>query len=96
MVVPHQRGDFLDGQQLYDPDGFPAPEWDLDLQRESMAYLGVEFSLLTLSSPSVYCGNKWLSRSFCLVMRPPHTLVKPLPNTSLVSEAEMNASRCSR
>lgn len=62
--LPQAYYRFLDEQQLYDPDGFPTPEWDLDFQRESMDYLGVEFSLLTLSSPSVYCGNKWLSRKY--------------------------------
>lgn len=56
--LPPAYYEFLEKQGLYNPDGFPTPEWDLDTQREAMETLGIDFALLTISSPSVYHPDK--------------------------------------
>ena len=33
--LPPAYYEFLEKQQLYNPDGFPTPEWDLDTQHEA-------------------------------------------------------------
>ncbi len=60
--LPKAYYDFLEEEGLYCPDGFPTPEWDEDIQQESMRELGISYALLSLSSPSLYTGNKFKSR----------------------------------
>lgn len=56
--LPPAYYEFLEKQQLYNPDGFPTPEWDLETQQETMRLLGIGYAVLTLSSPSVYHPDK--------------------------------------
>lgn len=60
--LPKAYYDFLDEEGMYCPDGFPTPEWSEDTQREAMKTLGISYALLSLSSPSLYTGNKFRSR----------------------------------
>lgn len=60
--LPKAYYDFLEEEGLYCPDGFPTPEWDENIQQESMRELGISYALLSLSSPSLYTGNKFKSR----------------------------------
>ncbi len=60
--LPKAYYDFLEEEGLYCPDGFPTPEWDEEIQQESMKELGISYALLSLSSPSLYTGNKFKSR----------------------------------
>ena len=60
--LPKAYYDFLEEEGLYCPDGFPTPEWDEEMQQESMKELGISYALLSLSSPSLYTGNKFKSR----------------------------------
>ena len=60
--LPKAYYDFLEGEGLYCPDGFPTPEWDEAWQQEAMSELGISYALLSISSPSVYTGNKFRSR----------------------------------
>ena len=60
--LPNAYRQFLEDEGMYCPDGFPTPEWDEEWQREAMRELGISYALLTLSSPSVYTGNKYRSR----------------------------------
>ena len=60
--LPKAYYDFLEEEGLYCPDGFPTPEWDEETQQESMKELGISYALLSLSSPSLYTGNKFKSR----------------------------------
>lgn len=62
--LPPAYYEFLEKQNIYDPDGFPAPDWDTECQKDAMGYLGIGFAFLSLSSPSVYTGNKFLSRDY--------------------------------
>lgn len=41
-----------------DPDGFPTPAWELKPHLEMMDHLGIEVSLLSLSSPHINMGDK--------------------------------------
>ena len=59
--LPKVYYDFLE-EGLYCPDGFPAPEWDEAWQQEAMTELGISYALLSISSPSVFTGNKFRSR----------------------------------
>ena len=61
--LPKAYYDFLDEQHLYNPDGFPTPMWDEDFQREAMETLGISYALLSISSPSLYTGDKFRSRA---------------------------------
>ncbi len=60
--LPKSYYDFLEAEGLYCPDGFPTPQWDESWQQEAMGELGISYALLSLSSPSVYTGNKFRSR----------------------------------
>lgn len=60
--LPKAYYDFLEDEGLYCPDGFPTPEWDEETQQEAMKELGISYALLSLSSPSLYTGNKFKSR----------------------------------
>ncbi len=60
--LPKAYYDFLESEGLYCPDGFPTPQWDESWQQEAMGELGISYALLSLSSPSVYTGNKFRSR----------------------------------
>ena len=60
--LPNAYRQFLEDEGLYCPDGFPTPDWDEQWQQEAMAELGIGYALLTLSSPSIYTGNKFRSR----------------------------------
>lgn len=60
--LPRTYYDFLEEKGLYCPDGFPTPEWSEETQQESMKELGISYALLSLSSPSLYTGNKFKSR----------------------------------
>ncbi len=60
--LPNAYRRFLEDEGLYCPDGFPTPDWDERWQQEAMAELGIGYALLTLSSPSIYTGNKFRSR----------------------------------
>ena len=60
--LPKAYYDFLEEEGLYCPDGFPTPEWDEAWQQEAMSELGISYALLSISSPSVYTGNKFRSR----------------------------------
>jgi predicted TIM-barrel fold metal-dependent hydrolase len=60
--LPRAYYDFLEKEGLYCPDGFPTPEWNETIQQESMKTLGISYALLSLSSPSLYTGNKFRSR----------------------------------
>ncbi len=60
--LPKAYYDFLEEEGLYCPDGFPTPEWDEAWQQETMKALGISYALLSLSSPSLYTGNKFRSR----------------------------------
>lgn len=60
--LPKTYRRFLEDEGMYCPDGFPTPDWDEQWQQESMAELGIGYALLTLSSPSIYTGNKFRSR----------------------------------
>lgn len=60
--LPRAYYDFLEEKGLYCPDGFPTPEWSEETQQESMKELGISYALLSLSSPSLYTGNKFKSR----------------------------------
>lgn len=59
--LPKVYYDFLE-EGLYCPDGFPAPEWDEAWQQEAMTELCISYALLSISSPSVFTGNKFRSR----------------------------------
>lgn len=59
--LPKVYYDFLE-EGLYCPDGFPAPEWDKAWQQEAMTELSISYALLSISSPSVFTGNKFCSR----------------------------------
>lgn len=59
--LPKVYYDFLE-EGLYCPDGFPAPEWDEAWQQEAMTELCISYALLSISSPSVFTGNKSRSR----------------------------------
>lgn len=59
--LPKVYYDFLE-EGLYCPDGFPAPEWDEAWQQEAMTELSISYALLSISSPSVFTGNKFRSR----------------------------------
>ena len=61
--LPKAYYDFLDEEHLYNPDGFPTPMWDEDFQKEAMDTLGISYALLSLSSPSLYTGDKFRSRA---------------------------------
>lgn len=60
--LPKTYYDFLESEGLSCPDGFPTPQWDEVWQQEAMGELGISYALLSLSSPSVYTGNKFRSR----------------------------------
>ena len=60
--LPKVYYDFLEEEGLYCPDGFPAPEWDEAWQQEAMTELCISYALLSISSPSVFSGNKFRSR----------------------------------
>lgn len=60
--LPKAYYDFLEEEDLYCPDGFPTPEWNEEIQQESMKTLGIGYALLSISSPSLYTGNKFRSR----------------------------------
>ncbi len=60
--LPKAYYDFLEEEGLYCPDGFPTPMWDEEGQQEAMQELGIAYALLSISSPSVYTGNKFRSR----------------------------------
>ncbi len=60
--LPKVYYDFLEEEGLYCPDGFPAPEWDEAWQQEAMTELSISYALLSISSPSVFTGNKFRSR----------------------------------
>lgn len=60
--LPKVYYDFLEEEGLYCPDGFPAPEWDEAWQQEAMTELCIAYALLSISSPSVFTGNKFRSR----------------------------------
>lgn len=60
--LPKSYYRFLDEEGLYCPDGFPTPAWDEAQQQEAMQTLGISYALLSLSSPSLYTGNKFRSR----------------------------------
>lgn len=60
--LPNAYRQFLEDEGLYCPDGFPTPDWDEQWQQEAMEELGIGYALLTLSSPSIYTGNKFRSR----------------------------------
>ena len=57
--LPKAYYDFLEEEGLYCPDGFPTPEWDEAWQQEAMGELGISYALLSISSPSLYTGNKF-------------------------------------
>ena len=91
--LPNAYRQFLEDEGLYCPDGFPTPDWDEQWQQEAMAELGIGYALLTLSSPSIYTGNKFRSRELArrineegaeIVSRAPGTLgfmaTLPLPH----------------
>lgn len=59
--LPNAYRQFLEDEGLYCPDGFPTPDWDEQWQQEAMEELGIGYALLTLSSPSIYTGNKFHS-----------------------------------
>lgn len=59
--LPKVYYDFLE-EGLYCPDGFPASEWDEAWQQEAMTELSISYALLSISSPSVFTGNKFRSR----------------------------------
>ena len=61
--LPKAYYDFLAEEKLYNPDGFPTPEWDKDFQKDAMETLGISYALLSLSSPSLYTGDKFRSRA---------------------------------
>lgn len=61
IVIPEFK-DFLEDAGGITPkgntiDGTPVPNWDLDVQWELMAQLGIKWALLTHSSPAPYCGD---------------------------------------
>lgn len=56
--LPSAYYEFLESEELFMPDGFPTPDWDEDFQKEVMEYLGIEFTFLTISSPSLYTKDK--------------------------------------
>lgn len=60
--LPKVYYDFLEEEGLYCPNGFPAPEWDEAWQQEAMTELCISYALLSISSPSVFTGNKFRSR----------------------------------
>lgn len=60
--LPKAYYDFLEEENLYCPDGFPTPQWDEKWQQEAMQELGISYAVLSISSPSVYTGNKFRSR----------------------------------
>ncbi len=60
--LPKAYYDFLEEEGLYCPDGFPTPDWDEDWQQEAMSELGISYALLSISSPSIYTGDKFRSR----------------------------------
>ena len=60
--LPKAYYDFLEQEGLYCPDGFPTPEWSMETQKDAMNELGIQYALLSLSSPSLYTGNKFRSR----------------------------------
>ncbi len=61
--LPDAYKTFLEDENLCCPDGFPTPEWDEQWQYEAMDELGISYALLTLSSPSIYTGDKFRSRA---------------------------------
>ncbi|WP_242834284.1 amidohydrolase family protein [Clostridium pasteurianum] len=40
------------------PDGFPTPEWNLEMHLEAMKHLGISTSMLSISSPHINFGDK--------------------------------------
>ncbi len=60
--LPEAYYDFLAEEGMYCPDGFPTPEWNEAWQQEAMHELGISYALLSISSPSLYTGNKFRSR----------------------------------
>lgn len=60
--LPKAYYDFLEKEGVACPDGFPTPEWDEAWQQEAMAELGISYALLSISSPSLYTGNRQRSR----------------------------------
>ena len=60
--LPKAYYDFLEQEGLYCPDSFPTPEWSMETQKDAMNELGIQYALLSLSSPSLYTGNKFRSR----------------------------------
>ena len=91
--LPNAYRQFLEDEGLYCPDGFPTPDWDEQWQQDAMVELGIGYALLTLSSPSIYTGNKFRSRELArrineegaeIVSRAPGTLgfmaTLPLPH----------------
>ena len=61
--LPKVYYDFLEEEKLWNPDGFPTPQWDETFQQEAMGTLGISYALLSLSSPSLYTGDKFRSRA---------------------------------
>ena len=61
--LPKVYYDFLEEEKLWNPDGFPTPQWDETFQQEAMETLGISYALLSLSSPSLYTGDKFRSRA---------------------------------
>ena len=61
--LPKAYYDFLEEEKLWNPDGFPTPVWDEAFQHEAMETLGISYALLSLSSPSLYTGDKFRSRA---------------------------------
>lgn len=61
--LPKAYYNFLEEEHLWNPDGFPTPEWDEAFQQEAMETLGISYALLSLSSPSLYTGDKFRSRT---------------------------------
>ena len=60
---------YTEQEGLYCPDGFPTPEWSEETQRDAMNELGIQYALLSLSSPSLYTGNKFRSRELANAAR---------------------------
>ena len=55
--IPKAYREELENKEKGDPDGFPTPEWTVEMHLKMMEHLGIATTMLTLSSPHINFGN---------------------------------------
>ena len=76
--LPPAYYEFLNSENLLIPDGFLHLNGMKNHQKEIMEYLGIDFALLTLSSPSLYTADEEKSLKYArLINKQGSEIVQP-------------------